>query len=340
MNQMRSVGFEEIKNKYLPLVEREIADFLHHSQEQTGRAMAAMTQYHFETGGKRLRALIPLYFYEAVGRNAHDLIPFGAAVEMVHNATLVHDDLQDGDEMRRNRPTIWKKHSPAQAINCGDAMFQYAFSLLGRLRLDPSVTIALMQRMATATVQVIEGQAQEFIMKDESYPGFKRYLEVIRGKTSGLFALPVVSALEAAGISSEVCKTVEALSMDLGVLFQIQDDVLDVYGEKGRALRASDVAEGKISAFVALVNDHGSQGDKQMLNQILRKPRETTTPSDIETAIGIFERNQCKQRAIDFIKEIQGRIENHVGLETQAPVVKQGLVTLGNQFLNPIREVI
>src|SRR5207247_2000746 len=83
---------------------------------------------------------------------------------------------------------------PAQAINCGDAMFQYAFRMLARMKIAPDRLIRLMDRAALSTLNVIEGQAQEFLMKDEAFPCAARYIEVIRGKTSGLFALPVVGA--------------------------------------------------------------------------------------------------------------------------------------------------
>ena len=259
---MSKHSFDTIRERYLPAVENHLATFLNASKSQGQRLSAEMTAYHLETGGKRLRALIPLYVYDVLGRSAADAIPLGAAIEMVHNATLVHDDLQDGDEVRRSRPTVWKKYSAAQAINCGDAMFYYAIRLVNELKIDARCLVRLCDRLALSTLNVIEGQAQEFAMKDETYPGVDRYLGVIRGKTSGLFALPIVGALEALGIDDDRCRFVEAAAMDLGMLFQIQDDVLDVYGNKGRDRVATDVAEGKISIFVAHVNEAGTPAEK------------------------------------------------------------------------------
>lgn len=332
-------GFDAIRDRYLPAIEDYLAKFLDESCAINGRLSPEMTAYHLETGGKRLRALIPLYVFEASGKDPSTALPLGAAVEMVHNATLVHDDLQDGDEIRRSRPTVWKKYSPAQAINCGDAMFQYAFRLLARLAIEPSRLVRLMDRMANSTINVIEGQAQEFAMKDERYPGVKRYLGVIRGKTSGLFALPVVGAMEALGIEPTHCSAVQEASMDLGMLFQIQDDILDIYGKKGRDRVATDVAEGKISIFVAHVNEVGNDAEKEELDAILKKPRDQTTDTDIRRAIAIFDRNGAKEMAVSRIRSIQRDIAEHEGLK-RCPEIRNVLVELGEIFLEPLNGVL
>lgn len=328
--------FETIRKKYGDQIEVIFQDFFRTASQQTGSAIAEMSDYHFQTGGKRLRALIPSYIYESLNLNGEQLLPFGAAVEMIHNATLVHDDLQDGDEVRRGRPTIWKKYSPAQAINCGDAMFQYAFQLLGQLQIDPSLKLKLYDRAVRATLRVIEGQAQEFIMKDEIFPNFDRYLEVIRGKTSGLFALPVVGALEAANIETSLCSEFEKITMDLGVLFQIQDDVLDIYGDKGRSTRATDVAEGKVSVFVALLNQFGTEEDKSELRSILKLPREQTTDAHITKVIQLFEKYDCRPRAMGYIQKIQNELVEHHFIRKELPRVHACLISLADQFLKPI----
>ena len=298
-----------------------------------------MTSYHLETGGKRLRALIPLHVFSVFGHEPRAALALGAAIEMVHNATLVHDDLQDGDELRRSRATVWKKYSPAQAINCGDAMFQYAFRLLTQLEIPPASLVRLIDRMAASTLNVIEGQAQEFAMKDEPSPNVARYLSVIRGKTSGLFALPVVGAMEALGIDATLCATVERAAMDLGMLFQIQDDVLDVYGQKGRDRVATDVAEGKISIFVAHVNEVGTTADKAQLDVILRKPREQTSDADIGRAIAIFERCNAKGMAVARIRAIQKDLADDAALK-KCPEARGLLIELGEIFLEPLNGIL
>ncbi len=327
--------FETVRDRYASSVETLLQGFLKEASRHTGEAISSMTAYQFETGGKRLRAVIPSYIFECLGRDGAVVVPFGAAVEMIHNATLVHDDLQDGDEMRRGHPTVWKKYSSAQAINCGDAMFQYAFQLIRRLELPPTAVLNLMDRATAATLKVIEGQAQEFIMKDESRPGLGRYLEVIRGKTSGLFALPIAGALEAAGCDGAQVDCVERAAQDLGVLFQIQDDYLDLYGEKGRDHRATDIAEGKVSYFVAHVYERGTPAQRDALSRIIKKPREQTSEADIDRALAIIEEVGAKDAARAYMGRILegAKADRDLGA---LPAVHGALVALCDRFLKPI----
>jgi len=334
-----STQFAAVRDQWLPEIEQEIARILSSDAAGAQWATAEMTAYQFETGGKRLRAIIPLYVYKVLGKNPRDGVRIGAAIEMIHNATLVHDDLQDGDELRRGRPTVWKKYSAAQAINCGDAMFYFAVRLLAALELEPKVAVRLIDRAAASTLNVIEGQAQEFIMKDEPSPNVARYLSVIRGKTSGLFALPVVGAMEALGMPAKLCALVERAAMDLGMLFQVQDDLLDVYGEKGRDRVATDVAEGKVSILVAHVNEHATAEDKRTLSEILHKPREKTSDADITRAIELFDKYDAKGMAIGLIRKIQRDIKEDQSLD-ECPEIRRVLIELGDIFLEPVHAIL
>lgn len=210
--------------------------------------------YHLKTGGKRLRGLLPLYTFFCLGQNPERAIPLGVACELVHNATLIHDDLQDGDEYRRGAPTVWKHFGSAQAINSGDALFQQAnLVLLKALKTLPctaSLIVRMVEEASKQVLSVIEGQAQEFLLKDENCPTKDQYYKVISGKTSGLFSLPVSLALLALDADEAVLNHFYSLTNKMGIVFQIQDDLLDLYGTKGRSVRASDIREGKISFLV------------------------------------------------------------------------------------------
>lgn len=331
--------FERVRVDSISKVETEIDRFLENSETDTGKYCTEMTRYQLKTGGKRLRALIPCLVFESFGKSAESAVALGAAIEMIHNATLVHDDLQDGDEMRRSQPTVWKKYSEAQAINCGDAMFQYPFRILMRLDVAADLKLKLIDYMAKCTLKVIEGQAQEFIMKEEPSPVLSRYLEIIEGKTSGLFCLPIVGALIALGAKQDFIQAASSAGSKLGLLFQIQDDLLDIYGQKGRDKKATDVAEGKISALVAYVNSEATSVDKQELSRILRLPREKTTDQDIETAIAIFNKYKAKEKAIAFIRQVQKEIQEDVLLKKE-PKFHALLNYLCGVFLEPVHSIL
>jgi len=171
-----------------------------------------------ETGGKRLRAVLRLRVGEAVGADPAQLVPFGAACEMLHNATLVHDDLQDGDRLRRGRATVWHRYGAAQAINLGDAMFYYTLLLVHRLELPIDRREAIARRVLEETLRVIEGQEREFRLRQFSRPPLPDYFAMVEAKTSGLFALPMAGAAALCGRPAEVVRGLQEAAGHMGPL--------------------------------------------------------------------------------------------------------------------------
>lgn len=336
---MHKLNINATAEHCLPEIEAALERFLKRSEAQGIRFNSEMTRYHLASGGKRLRALMPCWVFEACGKDPLAAINMGAALEMVHNATLVHDDLQDGDVMRRGFPTVWKKWSPAQAINCGDAMFHFALEILLEQPLESSVARNLTRRFIRGVVQVIEGQAQEFLLKDEELPTTQRYLEVVEGKTAALIATSLSIAAQALEKDASVVADVERAGMDLGVLFQMQDDVLDVYGDKGRDQKATDVAEGKISILVAQCLEVAKPQDQKRLLEILRKPREQTSAQEIAEAVAIFDRYETLSLVLKRIAELRSRIAN-LSIKTTEPRLHQLLTELGEIFLKPIAHLL
>lgn len=269
-----------------------------------------MSHYQLSTGGKRIRAILPVLVFDFYKQDPTLSYPIGAAAELVHNATLVHDDIQDGDETRRNQPTVWKRFSEPQAINCGDSLFQAAIELLSKAKFKPESLLKIIRLASEQTQIVIEGQAQEFLMKEESFPKIERYLEVVKGKTSGLIHFPIVASLIALDKNPALIQKIGEIANELGVLFQIKDDLIDIYGDKGRGKNAQDILEGKVSILVAIVNTVGSENDKRALNAILKKPRSETTETDISNAVSVFERYRAQAVCDELKASIENRIKN------------------------------
>lgn len=301
--------------------------------------LTEMCGYHLATGGKRLRALVPLLTAEALGADPVRLRPFAAACEMLHNATLVHDDLQDGDTTRRGRPTVWKRWSAAQAINLGDAMFYWAVALLGRLELPEARRREALELLLRGTLQVIDGQAREFQLKDDPAPSMPGYVRMIEGKTAGLFEIPLVGAARLAGAAPEVTTALGGAARDLGVLFQIQDDLLDLYGDKGRERRGTDVAEGKISALVVHALGCVEPADAAQLRGVLARPREQTSDDEIDWADRLFRRCGAVRFALDEIARRERAVAERPELAA-TPRLRELLVGLGDAFLEPIRPMV
>ncbi|MBN1771492.1 MAG: polyprenyl synthetase family protein [Deltaproteobacteria bacterium] len=304
-----------------------------------GSLLTEMCGYHLATGGKRLRALVPLLTAEALGADPVPLRPFAAACEMLHNATLVHDDLQDGDTTRRGRPTVWKRWSAAQAVNLGDAMFYWAVALLGRLEVPEARRWEAIELLVRGTLRVIDGQVREFQLKDDPAPGMSGYVRMIEGKTSGLFEIPLVGAARLVGAAPEAATALGEAARDLGVLFQIQDDLLDLYGDKGRERRGTDVAEGKISALVVHALGCAGAADAQRLREVLTKAREQTSDDEIDWADRLFRRCGSVRFALDEIARRERAVAGRPELAA-TPRLRELLVGLGDAFLEPIRPVM
>jgi geranylgeranyl pyrophosphate synthase len=327
----------------LPAIESRFGRFFDRMSAEGYACNAEMSRYHFMSGGKRLRALMPCWVYAAYGRDPLAAVPLGCALELVHNATLVHDDLQDRDTVRRGMPTVWVKHSEPQAINCGDALFFFAEEMLFELDVAPDRFKQVMRRVSRGTLQVIEGQAQEFLMKDEAMPSLERYFGVVRGKTAALISTAIVSALDALGAREELgerfCERVAGAAMDAGVLFQIQDDLLDIYGEKQRDRKATDIAEGKVSALVACLNGKATAPEKALVSEVLCTPRERTSDEQIEQVIALFEKYDVRGALLQLLREIQRSVREDVELQTH-PGIQGFLVELNERFLDPIRHLL
>ncbi|HEY8279538.1 MAG TPA: polyprenyl synthetase family protein [Bdellovibrionota bacterium] len=283
------------------------------SQEKffRGSPMREMLEYHYRSGGKRLRpALVlgaALAYARTKGGNPETLVracvPYALAVELLHNATLIHDDIQDGDQSRRGQPTLWVKYSEAQAINCGDAWFFVPQLLIQDADYPADTKLALLELVQSRILAVIEGQSQEFALKERFSKGeeisIPHYLSMVEGKTSALFSVPLVGGAMIAGASVLERKALEQSATSLGRAFQIQDDLLDLWGSKGREQVGSDIAEGKLSyPLVLLLNKlHRGSQDRSKAEAIVRAPREETTNDQIAWLISLMEREGIKEKA-------------------------------------------
>lgn len=336
---LQYVSFLDFRSNYSKEIDAALESFFASSVlSSAAPSVLKMSQYQLATGGKRIRACLPAWFFSIAGIPATGATPLGVAVELIHNATLVHDDLQDGDEYRRGTATVWKRFGSQQAINCGDALFYFANLALLQFEASAAVKEKLLHHFSSSMLQVIEGQSQEFLMKDETYPTVARYKTVVEGKTSGLFAMPIGAAFLALEQSEAVQKSAMQACAALGVLFQIQDDILDIYGEKGREKKASDISEGKVSYLVAHVFETGSAEQKQSLSAILRKDRQQTTDKDIETALQIFAQTHALHAAAREIQNLKNEIETSTQ-EMPAPF-RQAFSDLASFVLKPIQSLL
>lgn len=273
-----------------------------------------MAREHVAAGGKRLRARLALAAGEALGAPVQDAVAWAAAVELLHNATLVHDDIQDGDRTRRGRPTLWTVHGTAQAINAGDMMLMLPYLAVAQTPTHASAELCRV--MAEHAVFTVRGQIAEIDLLPSGALAWDDYLSAIEGKTGALLSLPVHGAAVIAGRSLQQARTLGAAFMPLGVLFQLQDDLLDLYGDKGRQRRGCDLYEGKVSALV-VAHLARRPGDRSWLLELLETPRVDTSPLEVDRAIDAFLQSGAVGDVVSLIDDLAQRTTSDEALASE-----------------------
>lgn len=277
--------------------------------------LGAMLWEHVSCGGKRLRARLALAATAAMGGRREDAVPWAAACELLHNATLVHDDVQDQDKVRRGREALWVRHGIPQAINAGDlALMLPTLALRKADALSGEQRWVLAEAIASHAEEVVRGQALEIDLLSRNQVDWRHYAEAARGKTSALFSLPVFGAAVVAGRSPDEARELADAFGEIGLLFQIQDDVLDLYGDKGRGCPGSDLREGKVSALVV---EHLSlhPQDEEWLIDLLEAPRDSTPERAVEHAIECFRTGGALDAVWRRLETIQDRISDTPAME-------------------------
>ena len=208
-------------------------------------------------GGKRIRPIMVMLAYElAGGEDLDEIIPFAMSNEFIHTASLVHDDINDESPTRRGNDTIHSKYGQAKAIIAGDWLFSQGFGLGGRYDKEVVDVMAhYCSRLASAEFTQID-----HILDLSTSP--EDYLEIVSGKTAGPFAAGCKGAALIAKANQEACQKLFDFGMQIGIAFQLVDDLLDIRGDERMGKpRGSDVYEGKMTLPIihALTILHGQQ---------------------------------------------------------------------------------
>ena len=286
-----------------PLVEQRIMNSLMASRHE--RLAAAMTHL-IHGGGKRLRATLPWLVGKAVGDSHSGMLDVGAAIETVHNFTLVHDDIMDDDEVRRGRNAVHIEYDMPTAINAGDAMLAIAFERLVQAEnLEPGDVAPLVRRIAWMVRRVSEGQQLDIEFEERLNVSEEDYLEMIEGKTAVMFLTCAEIGARMAGADQETIDCMADWGLAVGLCFQLMDDLIDVLSDSdvlGKPA-GSDVAQGKRTLMVIHALAQPDSEDKQTLLSALGKG-EAADAQAIEAALkalgNLGSIDYAKQRAVDY----------------------------------------
>lgn len=252
-------------------------------------------------GGKRMRAILPWLVADAVGNSNDGLYDLGASIEIIHNFTLVHDDIMDNDSVRRGRPAVHVEYDHPTAINAGDAMLAVAFEVLAESNhFDDKYFRELVRIIGSMVRRVSEGQQQDMSFEDRDFVEEDEYLHMISGKTAAMFTTCARTGALLSGASPEVVSIMTEWGENVGLCFQLMDDLIDATGDSETLGKpaCSDIIEGKQT----LIAIHALQQSADILpnfNEIFGSGIEDTDREVLDTVVNELRQSGSIQYAYD-----------------------------------------
>ncbi len=256
-------------------------------------------RYSLSEGGKRLR---PMFVLIACGLFRDDVsgcLPAAAAVEMFHNFTLLHDDIMDNAPLRRGRPSVWSKWNTNVATLSGDSMMIYSYAELARTK--PDKLSAVMEYFNEAAIKVCEGQQYDMDFEECDDVTLQEHISMIELKTSALFVGAVSMGAVVGGASAEDIGYLRDFAMEFGIAFQMQDDLLDSYGDSrlGKTV-GGDILEGK-KTFLKMNAMAAANSDDRTELAMIHKDIRYTPEEKIKKVLQIYDRYDVKRAAEEEI---------------------------------------
>ena len=248
----------QLKQEYLAAIETHLAASVSRTAQSGLNALHGMLTYHMgwegqgagaEARGKRIRPLLVLLSCAAAGGNWKQALPAASAVELVHNFSLIHDDIEDNSPLRRGRPTVWKLWGIPQAINAGDALLALAHLaiLQPENSLNPLIALRAAELLQRTCLHLTQGQYLDLSYEIRSDLNLDDYWLMISGKTAALLAACTHLGALIAGVNPERQTYFSEFGRYLGLAFQAQDDLLGIWGDAELTGKSSesDLVTGK-----------------------------------------------------------------------------------------------
>lgn len=303
------MSLKSLLQTYLPAIEDEMQHVVALSRTPQTEPLYNMLAYHLgwqgenaeAARGKRIRPVVVLLFTQALGANWKIALPAAAAAELLHNFSLIHDDIEDNSPTRRGRATLWTLHGIPQAINAGDALFTLSHLALARLEETISAETAwranlLIQRTCLALTQ---GQYLDMAYENERSLPLEAYYPMVSGKTAALLAACAELGALCAAADEATQRACRTYGEKLGLAFQIQDDILGIWGDPqltGKSV-ASDLLAGKKSLPVLYGLQQGGAFAQRWLQGALTEDEVAHAASELQ-ATGAKDYAQAQATAL------------------------------------------
>ncbi|NLG49224.1 MAG: polyprenyl synthetase family protein [Chloroflexi bacterium] len=312
-------------NGYLHAVEAELRDILTPCEDQVA-PLYQMMQYHlgwlnqhFEpdngSGGKRLRPAMCLLACEAVGGDWRSALPVACAIELIHNFSLLHDDIEDDSATRRHRTTVWALWGIAQGINTGDAMWAISRLAVFRLRrhgFPPETILRVSELLDRSCLELCTGQYLDIDFERQDGVSLATYKRMILGKTAALLSGALGAGAIVGGANDATVRAYQEFGRELGLAFQITDDILGIWGDPqvtGKSA-ASDILTKKKTLPVLYAFQWENEQGYTDLERIYSQP--TIASEDIPTVLNLLDRAGALEYAKSQAAEHQARTLAHL----------------------------
>jgi geranylgeranyl diphosphate synthase type I len=272
-----------------PAAQQRVAQFYAMQEYQLGWRDEQLAPAHVDPG-KLLRPQLTLLACRAAGGDWRRALPLAAAIQLIHDFSLVHDDIEDNSDIRRGRPTVWKLWGPAQGINTGDGLFTVAHLALHELSqagLPADVTLEVLKRFDQTILTICEGQFLDLSFEGSLAISEADYLAMISRKTAALIAAAAGLGAIVGGADAATAKALFDYGENLGLAFQIQDDVLGIWGDPeltGKPF-AADLYRRKVS--LPIIHTLQTADRRATLAQIYSQPE--IGDHDVRQMLDIFD---------------------------------------------------
>ncbi len=285
--------FKELYDDYLRKVETQLECIV---KDKHPESMYAPFHYLITGGGKRIRPVLAMICAGAVGGNPDDALDCGVAIELLHNFTLVHDDIMDRSPLRRNRQTVHEKWNEASAILTGDVMIGFAYNLLPNSK-QHARSDEIYKTFTRGLIEVCEGQAYDMDFNEKKDVSLIDYLNMIDKKTAKLLETAAMIGGTIGMGSNEELNSLQTYANCLGIAFQVQDDLLDLTAEQAELGKriGQDLFEGKKTfLIIKAIEKAKDENDKNLLNEFVNNNglmNENQLPQmiDLFTRLNVFD---------------------------------------------------
>ena len=288
------INYTSVLEQYSSLIEEELKQLAIGGKTPAG--LYQPVDYVMAAGGKRVRPVLTLMAFHLFSDDITKALKPALALEIFHNFTLLHDDVMDHADVRRNRPTVHKRWNESTAILSGDAMLILSYRLM--CGAQPEILPVLLDTFTQTALEVCEGQQYDMDFEQRADVSIDEYLHMIRLKTAVLLAACLKTGAICGGATSVNSESLYRFGISLGLIFQIQDDWLDVYANPdvfGKVI-GGDILSGKKTFLLLTAYERADEKTRKALNMLLNNQK-LSAEEKINSVKAIYNRLEVSDAA-------------------------------------------